>query len=115
MSEIEKMTQHIKYRPYIDKMFKSIGITNLKISTRLPERLLYSRLDVFKVFLMSDEDQTFIEVMKAISKLLDLEVEEINAEEARSFDVGTIKERYLAKMFTNCVIVCCIIIMHIAT
>ena len=36
---------------------------------------------------MSDEDQTFIEFMKAISKLLDLEVEEINAEEARSFDV----------------------------
>ena len=94
MSKIEKMTQHIKYCPHIDEMFKSIGITNLKISTRLPERLLYGRLseiihnpDVSKVFLMSDEDQTFIEVMKAISKLLDLEVEEINAEEARSFDV----------------------------
>ena len=36
MSEIEKMTQHIKYCPHIDEMFKSIGITNLKFQQGSP-------------------------------------------------------------------------------
>ena len=93
MSKIESMTHMPQYRKYIDDLFKPIGIKNIKIP-KLPERLMYGKLselihkpDVSKVYIMSDEDEDFQVFMQAISKLSDIEFEEINAEEARSGDI----------------------------